>query len=325
VTANSVTTIATSLPSDTTIDSVTNPEAGIPGAAAESEWDYRARVMTANLASSMGTARQLKTMINNVPGTVQRLVSYRPSISGTSEQYEVIVGGGDDFAVAFAIWSAQFDYLDLVGSIMAITGITNALPAVVTTTLKHGYVAGNLVTINGIVGMTPLNGVKVAVAAAIDLYHFSIGIDTSSMPAYVSGGVVTPNPRNFTVPLNDYPDTYTITFVRPPQQTIAIVATWNTSLANFTGAGAVAQLAAPALVNYINAIAVGAPILVNAMEQVFAAAVANVLPNQFLTRLVFAVSIDGIGVSPSAGTFIINGDPESFFFATAASVIVAQG
>ena len=323
VPANTVTQLATSVPVGVSL-TVTNPEAGTPGGAAETEWGYRARVLQANLAPAVGTGRALKTALMAVPGTVARLVSFQPSVSDP-DSYEVIVGGGDDYAVANAILTSMFDYLDLVGSTMAVTAITRATTAQVTTLLKHGYVIGEVVTINGIVGMTPLNGIPVTVQAVVDLYNFTIGVNTSAYPAYVSGGVVTPNPRNFMVPISDYPDTYVVTFVRPPQQAVVIVATWNTTLINFTGAGAVAQLAAPALVDYVNSVAVGAPILVNAMEQVFAAAVANVLPVQYLTRLVFAVSIDGFGVSPVAGTFEINGDPESFFFAAATAVSVVQG
>jgi len=44
-----------------------------------------------------------------------------------------------------------------------------------------------------------------------------------------------------------------------------------------------------------------------------------------LTRMVFAVSINGVGVAPSTGTGIIAGDPESYFLATSASVQITRG
>jgi hypothetical protein len=147
----------------------------------------------------------------------------------------------------------------------------------------------------------------------IDEKNFSTGVDTSSMGAYTSGGVLEPNFRNNFVPIIDYPDVYQIIFVSPPQQLVTIVATWNTSAINFINQSAVAQLAAPALATYVNSVLVGQPILIYELEAAFSNAVAPVLSANLLTRMVFAVSINGIGVSPSAGTGIVAGDPESYF------------
>ncbi|MHB8914729.1 MAG: baseplate J/gp47 family protein [Thiobacillus sp.] len=130
--------------------------------------------------------------------------------------------------------------------------------------------------------------------------------------------------RNVTVTITDYPNTFTIPFVNPPQQTVSITATWNTNLPNFVGAVSVNQLAAVALQNYINGIVVGQPINELAMTAAFQNAVSSVLTSEQITALTFSVYINGALTAPSAGTSIINGDPESYFYAGPTSITVQQ-
>jgi hypothetical protein len=149
--------------------------------------------------------------------------------------------------------------------------------------------------------------------------------NTSSFGDYAGGGVVTPNLRNVPVTIIDYPDTYLVPIVNPPQQTVTMTATWNTSSTNVVSPTAMAQAAAPALAAYVNSVPVGQPLNLLQMEDAFQAAVADILPAYQLTRLVFSVSINGEGASPSAGTVVISGDPESFFFALTSGISVVQG
>jgi len=111
VPANTVTTLATSIPSTVTL-SVSNPLAGTPSAGAQSVDDYRAQVLQAGLAASMGMGRYLKTLLGNVSGVQNRLVSVVQS--GTN--WKIIVGGGDPYQVAYAIYTALFDISTLIGS-----------------------------------------------------------------------------------------------------------------------------------------------------------------------------------------------------------------
>lgn len=427
VPAGAVTQLVTSVPSGINL-SVTNPNAGTPGATSETESDFRARILQAGLAASQGMARYLKTLLYQVPGVQQRLVSVRQANGG----YEVICGGyTDEYQVAGAIYDALFDINTLVASSNTISGITKAIAAPATPTLTPNTTGGTLasgtyyVTVTyvaspgetqyatvastavtgpagqvvvtspsaetgatgynvyasatnlasswvkqntseiaigtnysidslvtgtaaaptrnttGIVTTTlwgaVTNNASVTLASVNPSAYngtftatvftpttFSTGVDTSADAAYVSGGVVTPNTRNITVSVNDYPDTYSIPFVNPPQQTVAITVSWNTSQANFVGQTAVAQLVQPALVSYINSIGVGQPILVHQLEQAFLQAVASIVPAYLVTVLSFAVSISGVGVSPTAGTEEIQGDPESYFYTTTASVTVTQ-
>lgn len=131
--------------------------------------------------------------------------------------------------------------------------------------------------------------------------------------------------RNVTVSVNDAGQSYSVVFVNPPQQTVTVAATWNTTQTNFTAGAQVNALAVPAMASYINSIPVGQPINLLELDAVFQGAVASVLPSQYLTTLTFAVTINGTAASPTAGTSIIPGDPESFFYCSATGATSAQG
>lgn len=75
------------------------------------------------------------------------------------------------------------------GTASAITGITNANPAVVSQT-GHGKVDGDVVKFGSIVGMEELNG-RICVVDSINADTFSlIDVDATNFGAYVSGGTV---------------------------------------------------------------------------------------------------------------------------------------
>lgn len=97
--AGTVTTIVTSYPSTITL-SVTNPSAGTEGTGEESVESYRGRLLQEESSPVQGVVGFLKGMIQQVPGVVPRLVSI-PAVSGG---WEIIVGGGDPYAVGYAIY-----------------------------------------------------------------------------------------------------------------------------------------------------------------------------------------------------------------------------
>jgi hypothetical protein len=320
VPANTVTQLVTSLPSGISL-AVTNPLAGTPGGAAETEGQFRVRVLQSGVVASTGMPNYLKTLLGAVPGVNPQLISIR---AGTGT-WEIIVGGtGDPYQIGLAIFQAVQDVSTLVGSTLAVTGITNANPGVVTTDLNHGYATGQVINIAGVVGMTGVNNTPLTITI-VDEKTFSIGVNTTSSGSYVSGGVVTPNFRNVTATINSYPDSYTIPFVVPPAQAVTMAVTWNTSSLNFVSPTGIAQLAQPALATYINSLPVGAPINGLELRSTFITAVASLIPENLLTRLVFTVSINGIVTAPGVGTETIFGDPESYFSATSPSITVIQG
>ncbi len=317
---NSVTQIVTSIPLAYGVVTCTNPLAGLPSTGAQTFDDYRVQVIQAGLAEAQGMTTFLKTALGNVAGVQPRLVSAQQQSPG----WKIIVGGGDPYQIANAIFTSLFDISTLVGSEILVTAITNANPGVVTTNLNHGYTTGQVINIAGVVGMSGVNNTPLTITVLTEK-TFSIGIDTTSSGAWTSGGLVTPNFRNVVVNLNQYPDIYSVPFVIPPQQTVTMSLVWNTIQPNFTSQVAVAQLGNAALVSYLNSIAVGAPINTFEADAVFQAAVASVLDVTLLGRLVWTVSINGVSTSPASGTGLYYGDSESYFYATSASVIIAQG
>lgn len=319
VAVDTVTTVSTSVPSVFTM-TCTNPEAGLSGAVAETAEQYRARVLQAGIAISQGMQSKLKTLVGQVSGVQQRLISVVQQSGGG---WSVIVGGGDPYQVGGAINEALFDVSTLVGSELLVVGITQASPGVVTTDLNHGYSSGQVAEIDGVVGMTQINGLGLTVTV-IDEKRFSVGLSTLGFSAYVSGGVVTPNLRNVTVDLTDYPDIYSVTFVNPPQQTVSMVIQWNTTEANFVAAASVAQAVAPAMADYVNAIVVAQPINLLVAEQVFIDAVGGLLQPSQISVINFTIEINGVVTAPTGGTKLVEGDPESYFATTSGVILVEQ-
>ena len=322
VAPNTVTTLLSSVPSPYAL-TVTNPEAGSPGVAtAETTGSYRGRVLQAGIAAAEGMPSYVKRIVGQVPGVQTQQLSV---IQVNGGGWEVVVGGGDPYAVAAAIYASTSDISSLVGSTIAVTAITNANPGVVTTNLNHGLANGQSnVHIAGVVGMTGVNGGPYTVTV-IDEKRFSFGVNTTSSGAYVSGGVVTPNARNQVVNIIDPPNTYSVPFVVPPAQTCTVLMTWNTDSPNFVSATAVAQLGQPAIAAYIASLAVGQPINLNQALAAFTAAVSSVLPPEYVSRNVWTVSINGVATSPVSGTELIYGDPESYVPLASVSVTCTQG
>jgi hypothetical protein len=131
--------------------------------------------------------------------------------------------------------------------------------------------------------------------------------------------------RNISVSIYDAPNTYNLIYVNPPQQLVTVAVTWNTTLINFTAGSAVNQYIIAATQAYINSIIVGQPINLLVLTEQIQAAIASVLAPINLTRLVFAVNINGTPTSPNLGTEIIPSDPESYFYCNATGATAAQG
>lgn len=316
--AGTVTQLITSAPSGYTL-TVTNPLAGTPLQAAQTIAGYRAQVLQSGLVTSAGTIPYLKTLVGNVPGVNQNMISVR--IVGSD--YEVIVGGsGDPYQIAGAIFQSGMSVSTLTGSTLAVANFTAATDGVCTTTLSHGYATGQAVTVAG-VAPTGYNQTYASITV-IDEKNFSCGVNTSGYGAYSSGGVCTPNFRNVSISIINYPDTYPVPFVIPPSQTVAMAVSWNTISPNYVSDTSVGQLASAALASYVNMLGIGQPMNVDVMISTFSTAIAAILPAQLLSTVTFTVDINGVATSPAAGTVLIYGDVESFFLTTAAAIVVTQ-
>lgn len=401
VPAGTVTQAITSVPQGYSV-TVVNPSPGIPGNDAQTQASYRAQLLEASLVACQGMYSMLSTLLSKVPGVQRRLINAIPQSGGG---WEILVGGGDPYEVAYAIYQSVQDISTLVGSTLNVANITNANPGVVTTDITHGYSIGqniniagadpvdyngdfavldvpnqksfslgtkfiqrNLLSISwsaseitavtdGNHGVTEgstfvlmnndpagYNGTYTAIAgttgdtlvaaklvdpgSSVTPGALAAGIanvNTTATTPWASGGIVTPNFRNITKNIIDYPNTYAIPFAVPPQQTVTMTITWNTTSPDFVSATAIAQLVNPAMVDYVNSIQQGHPLNEMSMDTVFREAVAPIISPSLISRLVYSVSIDGVGVVPDVGTRLIYGDPQSFLFAQGTGINVVQG
>jgi hypothetical protein len=87
----------------------------------------------------------------------------------------------------------------------------------------------------------------------------------------------------------------------------------------------VAQLAQPAIANYINTIPVGQPINTYYLEDAFQNAVSSILNPQLISKLLITVAINGIVTSPATNSLLIYGDPESYLSTNASLITITQG
>jgi hypothetical protein len=318
---NTVIEMITSVPADIPL-SVSNPVAGIPSLTGEPISVFRERCWTAGLAASTGMGRYLKTIVGNIPGVVNRLIS----VQTVDNQFVVIVGGGDPYQVAYGIWTADFYTPGLTGAIIRIAGISNTNPITITTNNNHNLLTGDVELITEIEGgMDILNNQQYPITVTGD-QTFTIQVDGTSLGTYQGGGVISPNPINAYVSVSDFPDTYVIPFVIPPQELVTMTITWFTDSPNYVSPDAIAQAVAPAIIDYINSLPAGTtPINLNVLNKVFLDATSTIMVGEFIIDLEFAISINGVGRFPSAGTQVIFGDPYSYFFVESNGVIVIKG
>jgi hypothetical protein len=318
VPAGTVIDLVTSVPSTISL-TVTNPSNGTPGVATgETLGSYQSRVIQANQAPAQGMPSQLRATLGAVAGVQARLISILQESSGG---WEIIVGGGDPYQVANAIMTGIFDISTLVGSQLAVSNITQAANGVVTTNLAHGLATGAVLELLGVVGMTQINGVPLTVTV-LSPTTFSVNVNTVGYGTYVSGGTLTPNPRNIVTSLNYFPDTYSIVFVNPPQQTVTMTINWLSIAANFVPAATVTAAVQPAIVAYVNSVYVGKPMSLLQLKDAFISALPTSIPESSISKLIFSVYINGVLTAPSGGNELIYGDLESYFFAVNSGINV---
>ena len=308
--------IISSLPSDVTI-TCTNPIAGTPGADPETNYQFRDRVWQAQMATVQGYPGFIRQYLTSLDNVQARLVS----VIQDGDKWIVMCAGGDIYDIAGALYKSAGDISRLKGCSLNVTGITNANPGVVSTDLTHGYTDDQVIRITGVTGMTGINDVPLTVTV-LSPHTFSIGIDTTSAGTWGGGGEVTPNVRNNTVTVNDWPDNYVIPFVTPLLQRVTVTYQWGTESVNYLTDATVASLVSAPTIQYVNGIFAGKPLNVNNLKDAFLQAINSTIDMGLISTLNVVVTVNGVITPPDAGTNIISGDKFSYFYIASDGVIV---
>jgi len=313
--AGTIKTIITSVPAGYPLVCV-NSSSGVIATFAETTDLYRARILQAQLAPSVGTLSYLKSLIQAVPGVQTRLVS----VSGASK---IMVGGGDPYAVASAIYNGLFDIGDLKGSIVtshtwSMTGSITGTVMTITAVSSGTIAVGDIVSGNGVENPTVVISFGTGVGGT-GTYNLNY---SQLIPSEVLTGAA--SVRNSIVSITDYPDTYTILYVTPVSQTVAIALTWSTVAPNFTATTTIEAAAIAAFVAYVNSIPVSVALNIYTLQQQFLIAITPILNPALISALTFTISINGVVTAPGAGTGLIAGDSEGYFSLVASNVTLTR-
>jgi hypothetical protein len=192
VPAGTVNGLITAVPQNVTL-TVINPTDGIPSVGTETVTSFRTRTLTAGLAASTGMDRYLKTLLWNVPGVIQRLVSVR--IDPVNNKYVILVGGGDPYQVAWAIYYAIFDLTSIEAPLIPIDNITNTV------------VSGNISAVTWLAGIVTVTATGIVDPVGTNLTATISGL----VPAALDGTftITVTATTSFTYPLVANPGTVT--------------------------------------------------------------------------------------------------------------------
>lgn len=314
-----VTTIVTSTPSTVSL-TVNNPVAATPAGKAETDAQFRVRVWDAGMATVQGYGAFIRTALSRVENIDARQVS----VIQDGDKWVVLCGGGDVYDMAAAVLVSAGDITRIAPSKLNVTGITNASPAVVSTDLTHGFTAGQAVVINGVTGMSGINGVSFT-ATPIDSRSFSINYNSTSSGAWTGGGLVTPNLRNSTVAISDYPDSYQVNIVQPFQQLTTIEYLWATLGTNYLNNETILSLIQENVLSYVNNIYAGQPLNVGKLKDVFYQSVNGTIDMTLITTLNVNVTVNGVLTPVDSGTDIISGDRFSYWYIESTGISVNEG
>jgi hypothetical protein len=110
--------------------------------------------------------------------------------ASTLEQSKVIAGNQQGFVFLRDQGTAEDGSLAItnIKNTVTITGVTQANPAVITA--NNSFVVGEMITINGVVGMTQLNGNSYMITA-VTPSTITINVNSTGYSAYISGGTAT--------------------------------------------------------------------------------------------------------------------------------------
>ncbi|PIJ74649.1 hypothetical protein BL250_16675 [Erwinia sp. OLTSP20] len=199
-----------------------------------------------------GTPDCFRSLLQLVDGVQKNLISYRQAALG---KWVAVVGGGDPYEVAYAIYKSVPD----------ISILTN---------------------------------------------------DVSNP----SGDEV----EKKTIEIDVYPDVYRIPFVVPSSQNAMIFITWNTASTSYIDPDGMAKAVQQNIVDYVNSVAVGQPINIFEIQEIFLNSVKDLVPLSLVSMIQVQVGINGKIKPPVDNSSLVYGDTYAYFSTSTSQVQVKQ-
>ena len=226
---------------------------------------------------------------------------------------------------------------------VTVTNPTNGLPGVATAETEESYRArvllANAAPATGMISMLrtllgKVAGVQTRLISILqqtgggwevivgggDPYQVANAIITALFDPSTLAGSQVSDTRNEVVSVNDFPDTYLVTYVLPPQQTVTMTIDWHSTSPNYVNPATVAAAVQTSIAAYVNSITVGQPMNLLQLQDAFISALPSAIPESSISVLTFAVYINNTLTAPVNN--LISGDIESYFLATTAGVTV---
>jgi len=208
--------------------------------------------MRSGMFGVQGTPDCYRSSLQKVAGVQENLISFRQATLG---KWVAVVGGGDPYEVAYAIYKAVPD----------ISILTN---------------------------------------------------DVSNP----SGAEV----EKKTIPVTVYPDVYQLPFVVPSSQNVVVLITWNSASTTYIDPAGVAKAVQQNIADYVNAIAVGQPINIFQIQDIFLKSVEGLVAASLLSMIQVQIGINGAIKPPVPESSLVYGDTYAYFSTSAAQIQVKQ-
>ncbi|WP_080761637.1 baseplate J/gp47 family protein [Aeromonas hydrophila] len=126
------------------------------------------------------------------------------------------------------------------------------------------------------------------------------------------------------VDISVYPDTYTLPFVVPSSQNVSAFITWNTASTTYIDPTGISNAVRQPVADYINSIAVGKPINLYQIQEIFLTEVKDLVPASLISMIEVQIGINGSIKPPDENSSLVYGDTYAYFSTSASQIQVNQ-
>ncbi len=148
--------------------------------------------------------------------------------------------------------------------------------------------------------------------------------DISTLTNEVPSGSGDNPPRAVNVSIIDAADTYTIPYLIPNSQDVAINLTFSIISNIDVSEDVVSSLATQPIIDYLTNIQIGDPINLINLESVFVESIMDVVLPKNISNIFITVYIDDIAKPPLEGTQLVYGDPYSYFITSSTAITIRK-